>query len=64
MRSRQPLFVLGTLAAAALACSRMRDEPPAVLQVPRLWDEEALRDWALPLARLGQPPSFESSASY
>jgi len=36
MRSPQLLLALGTLAAAALACGRVRDEPPAALQVPRL----------------------------
>lgn len=37
-------------------------EPPIV--VPRLWTDEALADWATPLAGLGVPPTFLSEAQY
>lgn len=34
------------------------------LEAPRLWDAEALQDWALPVAGLGVPPGFVDPASY
>ena len=59
-----PRLALVTLVVVVLSCAVRRADPQKPARVPRLWDEEALRDWAMPLAGLGVPPSFESSASY
>jgi hypothetical protein len=33
----------------------------ATAQIPKTWDEAALSEWALPLAGLGQPPTYISA---
>jgi hypothetical protein len=33
-------------------------------EIPRVWDEDALADWALPLAALGRPPTHMTAAEY
>jgi hypothetical protein len=33
-------------------------------EIPRVWDQAALADWALPLARLGAPPTHMSTEEY
>lgn len=45
-------------------CALPRSGEADAVQVPRLWDESALRDWAMPLAGLGQAPSLESPERY
>jgi hypothetical protein len=45
-------------------CAAPQFDETGTFHVPRLWDDAALRDWAMPLAGLGQPPSFESPESY
>ncbi len=64
MRTVPPQHALVALVGLALACTGPVEERPTPRLERRLWDEEALRDWAMPLAGLGVPPSFESSASY
>ncbi len=67
-----PISKLSLVACAVLAtaCSsrphavtEQADAVPAII-VARLWDEKALADWATPVAGLGLPPSFLSSAEY
>jgi cytochrome c553 len=33
-------------------------------QIPKAWDEESVRSWSLPLAGLGQPPTYISADYY
>ncbi len=33
-------------------------------QIPKVWDDEALRSWALPLAGMGEPPTYVSADYY
>ncbi|MGH9844379.1 MAG: hypothetical protein ACREEM_37120 [Blastocatellia bacterium] len=33
-------------------------------QIPRVWDDEALHSWALPLTGLGEPPTYVSAEYY
>lgn len=39
-------------------------QEPEPIVAPRLWDEAALADWALPVAGLGEPPGFVAPARY
>lgn len=48
---------------AALAIAQTRDGSWAP-DIPVVWDEQALADWALPLAGLGAPPTHMSAAEY
>ena len=32
--------------------------------IPKVWDDEALRAWALPLVGLGQPPTLVEKADW
>jgi hypothetical protein len=60
------MALVGCFAAGAGAAQSNdgRDEEAWVPEVPRVWDEQALRDWALPLAALGEPPMHMSSDDY
>lgn len=49
--------------AAAFAIAQKRNGPWAP-DIPVVWDEQALADWALPLAGLGVPPAHMSAAEY
>jgi len=51
--TRPPVLLL----VAAAACA-------APKRVPRLWDDAELSTWATPVAGLGRPPTFASSAEY
>jgi hypothetical protein len=48
-------------AAAGIPAARSARWTP---DIPRTWDEQALADWALPLAGLGVPPTHMSEAEY
>lgn len=48
------LAALLLLAAAGLTAA----------QPPRIWDDEALKDWATPVAALGVRPGHYSAAEY
>jgi hypothetical protein len=53
------LLVAATCLAPAQPRSR-RWEP----DIPKAWDEDALRDWATPLAGLNEPPTHLSAKEY
>ena len=61
-----PIALVGCFAAciAVAQTSNGRGEEAWTPEVPRVWDEEALSDWALPLAALGEPPMHMSSDEY
>ncbi len=63
-RASLPLLaVLGSAAPpAALAQSAEPSHVP--VHTPRLWDDAALRDWALPVAALGVAPAHMPAADY
>jgi hypothetical protein len=52
--------VLASALSAAYVCVLAAQASRA----PRIWDDEALADWATPVARLGVRPSHYSSAEY
>jgi hypothetical protein len=52
--------VLASIAILGLATLTARTES----QVPRIWDDSALEDWATPVAALGVRPGHYSSAEY
>src|SRR5579864_9059108 len=35
-----------------------------VVRAPRIWDDQALEDWAIPIAALGIRPSHSTAAEY
>lgn len=51
-------------AVLALAVGGGAAQEPERIVAPRLWDEAALADWALPVAGLGEPPAFVSPERY
>ncbi len=61
------LLPIALFAAVAAATPAGRAETPGVTfkpEIPRTWDDEAVRSWALPLAGLGEPPSYVSEDYY
>ena len=56
--------VLVAAAVALLACARQSAPSSRGGAVPRLWDDAALRGWALPVAGLGAAPTYPSEAEY
>jgi len=57
------LALLALVGATTLIPMSQAQKPDAAFspQIPKVWDEEDLHSWALPLARLGRPPSYVSA---
>jgi hypothetical protein len=61
-----------TLTLFGICCASMllsngqaqKSGAPFSPQIPRVWDDEAVRSWSLPLAGLGEPPTYVSSDYY
>src|SRR5690349_17775937 len=53
-----------TLMTAVLLPSLLSASPAAEVKAPRIWDEQALRDWSAPVAALGIRPGHFSAAEY
>jgi cytochrome c peroxidase len=58
MRNRRSRFI-GLLALAAPAIAQQKP-----VDVPRIWDDSALEDWATPIAALGIRPSHLTAKEY
>ena len=39
-------------------------QKPSTIQAPRIWDDEALKEWATPIAALGLRPGYFTAAEY
>src|ERR1700752_4482753 len=63
MRARCALAIAGMLRVGALGWSQASSAEPTIV-VPRLWTDEALPDWAPPLAPLGGPPTVLGEEQY
>jgi hypothetical protein len=61
-----PLALLALVGAATLILMSQAQNPNAAFTpvIPKVWDDEALRSWALPLVGLGQPPTYISADYY
>lgn len=59
-------LILQILIAGFLGCKQNGDPARRVrpVEVPQLWNERALADWATPVAGLGARPSFVSPSEY
>lgn len=57
----RPAFLLAAAACVAVAAQRGPDWTP---EIPKVWDEAALADWATPVAGLDVRPTHMSSAAY
>jgi len=55
-----PLALLALVGATTLIPMSQAQKPDAAFspQIPKVWDEEDLRSWSLPLVGLGQPPVY------
>src|SRR5262245_27369890 len=55
-----PLALLALVGATTLIPMSQAQKPDAAFspQIPKVWDEEDLRSWSLPLVGLGQPPAY------
>jgi hypothetical protein len=62
-RAVKPAWLVPILSLAAVATAQ-HDPTSWVPEVPRVWDEKALADWATPLAGLNAPPTDISAAEY
>ena len=49
---------LALLAGAIAAVTSLAAQPPARIGVPRLWTDEALEGWALPIAGVKATPKY------
>lgn len=58
---RASIAVAGILMTGAAQAQGAASWTP---QIPRVWDEEALADWALPLAGLGERPTHMTAEEY
>ena len=50
--------------AVAVATATLVAQPPPVSSTPRLWTDEALKGWALPIAGVNAAPNFYREAEY
>jgi hypothetical protein len=58
------MTILALFAVAVLANAPTAVQPGSGSRVPRLWTDEALRTWPLPVAGVHASPSFISEAEY
>ncbi|MEZ6038364.1 MAG: hypothetical protein R3F29_12850 [Planctomycetota bacterium] len=56
--------MLRALVSSAVLCTAAVTQSPTQLRAPRIWDDAALADWALPLVGLGEAPTQLSTADY
>jgi hypothetical protein len=54
----------GVVAAAVVAVASLAAQPPTSTSAPRLWTDQALAGWALPIAGVNATPAFYSEAEY
>lgn len=74
MRSIILALIVGLLSGTLTSCFRPTSTSPShrpnaiqseqVVTVPKIWDENELATWAVPVAGLGVPPSFLSEKEY
>ncbi|MDX2181426.1 MAG: hypothetical protein SFV18_17660 [Bryobacteraceae bacterium] len=60
---RGPIFFALSVLAASIATGQPSSKPFRA-EIPKVWDERALRDWATPLAGLNARPSHLSAKEY
>jgi cytochrome c553 len=54
----------GVVAAAVVTLASLAAQPPPSTGTPRLWTDQALAGWALPIAGINATPAFYSEAEY
>jgi hypothetical protein len=59
--SRSTVLVMSVLASLVI---RTAAQPPGAHPAPRLWTDDALAGWALPIAGVNATPNFYSEAEY
>ncbi|MBI4907317.1 MAG: hypothetical protein HY820_27075 [Acidobacteria bacterium] len=59
-----PLARLVLLASGLAVVSIAQQRPPRAPDIPKTWDEAALKDWATPLASLNARPKHMTAAQY
>ncbi len=59
-------FFLALLIVVSYVSSSQAQKSKAAFspQIPKVWDDEAVRSWSLPLVGLGQPPTYLSADYY
>src|SRR5262245_53491351 len=63
-RRRSPLIQLVLVATGVVVTAAAQQGPPKAPDIPKTWDEAALKDWATPLASLNARPTHMTAAQY